>query len=532
MLEQFVNFSELSYFFGNFQPLTPYGVDQKAAMNLFSTTKELNSEFDLIELFIDFLSSKEDAVAKIESRLKRITMLDFLQNDKYDSSDIFLVKKFLINYKAIFDILSDNLISELSAFYDSNELLKKLNIDSSNEETFYISDKYDSKLAKVRKEVKDVGEKLKKLKSTRINEIKEKHGLDFEGKDFLVIDEKESVNLSKELFYFEPYDTQYLVAKPVFQGNYHKLRVEIDKLIQKEKKIESEIIEKLSKSIFSEKQNLTMYIHFVERIDTLLAKAKLSVTFNMVRPAVQKYGSKIKIKDGRFIPLLELCEKLETNYCPINVDLEGKDIVIRGANMGGKTVLLKSVAFLQLLTQLGHFVPASSFSTVLFESFCYIGSENMETQEGLSSFGLDIHQFNSAFSVKGNKALFIFDEFARTTNSREGLALTASILSEFCEDKNIYSFLATHFMDLPEIKGLSKYCMKGLNLDKFKDIYNNKSSDNLKDRLKMINQCMDYNVVHDSDNMAQDDALKIAYLLGLDKNIIKNAENFLGENND
>lgn len=532
MLNHFFNFPEMSGFYENYRPLTPYGIADKASQRLFTTARSLKKEHDLIDLFIASLKKNPDKISRIEYHLNKIPLVEFPQNGKYDGADIFIIKKFLMNYRAVHDQLNAQIINALGACFRSEDLIEHLNPDNTRDETFYISDKYSPELAKLRAEIKKLDQNLARQKNDRLDEIKKLSGLDFSDKDFLVISEPEAARLNRDFFYFESFDSQHLKVKPVYDDKYISVHAQKDRLIQKELEIEAEVLEKLSSLIESKKTGILKYANFVERIDVLLAKAKLAIKFGMTRPELTPFGQNIAVKSGRFVPQQDLCHELGTRYCPVDVEFDRKNIVINGANMGGKTVFLKSLAFFQILTQLGHYVPAKLYRTTLFEKFAYIGPENLGTKAGLSSFGLEIYQFNSAYSEPNRKCLFILDEFARTTNSREGLALTAAILEEFTRNKKTYSFLATHFMEIPSIKGLSTYRMKGLNIDDFKKICLHKTDSDLKERIKMINNCMNYNVVHETDNPSHGDAIKIAYMLGLKSDIISSAEKFLGDNDD
>ena len=84
-------------------------------------------------------------------------------------------------------------------------------------------------------------------------------------------------------------------------------------------------------------------------------------------------------------------------YTPLDAVLDANVTVIFGSNMGGKTVALKSFAFLQACAQTGLFVPAVRFETRLFKHFHYLGEgAAKEETQGLSGFGFEIRQFVEA----------------------------------------------------------------------------------------------------------------------------------------
>ena len=73
--------------------------------------------------------------------------------------------------------------------------------------------------------------------------------------------------------------------------------------------------------------------------------------------------------------------------------------------------------------------------------------------------------------------------------------------------------------------------MKGLNIEHYKKYYDNQHSYELTERIKLINSFMEYEVIPDTREAQDSDALKIAQLLGLSSKVISNAEIYLGEDN-
>jgi len=261
----------------------------------------------------------------------------------------------------------------------------------------------------------------------------------------------------------------------------------------------------------------------LENIDLLLAKSHLAIKFNMTRPQLNPMGKSIKIKNGIHIPMEEKCELLQTKYTLVNVEFNNRLIVINGSNMGGKTVMLKSIGFMQILAQTGFFVPAEKFETVLFEHIHYIGETNFDAVNGLSSFGLEISCFINTLTTSKTNTLYLIDEFARTTNTLEAESLISAILEMFNANEKIYLFLSTHFMNIISFDNLSFYKMKGLNYLEYKKYYTENKME-LSERIKIINSFMDFQVELDNAKTNVYDAINVAEILGLDSKIIEKAK--------
>ena len=129
------------------------------------------------------------------------------------------------------------------------------------------------------------------------------------------------------------------------------------------------------------------------RLDLTLAKARLAYATNAVKPSVS--GDKLRLKE---LTNPETAEKLGLRgaaFTPVSIEAERGVTLITGANMGGKSVALKTVALNVLLALAGFFVYASEATVPLF-GFVEILNENMQSVDrGLSTFGGEIVRLNS-----------------------------------------------------------------------------------------------------------------------------------------
>ena len=135
-------------------------------------------------------------------------------------------------------------------------------------------------------------------------------------------------------------------------------------------------------------------------------------------------------------------------YQPVDFDFaKGIPATVIGANMGGKTVAMKTVCMLQYLYQFGFPLPAAEVVMTPFDDirFC-IGDEQSE-RAGLSSFAAEMQRIDRAIAAvdAGGRVLVLVDEPARTTNPVEGTALVAALLERLGQEPNLALILTTHY---------------------------------------------------------------------------------------
>lgn len=209
--------------------------------------------------------------------------------------------------------------------------------------------------------------------------------------------------------------------------------------------IEDEVKTGLSARLRPWAGELRRVMNALANLDILLAKAKLMVREGYVIPT---FGSSCKIK-GMFHPQVkDVLSRRAREFQAVDFEYStGSTATVIGANMGGKTVALKTLCLIQYLCQFGFAVPAASACLEVFESihFC-IGDEQNE-QKGLSSFAAEMLRINNVIVTTGRglKLLALIDEPARTTNPVEGSALVSSLLKILNGKQNLALVITTHY---------------------------------------------------------------------------------------
>lgn len=135
-------------------------------------------------------------------------------------------------------------------------------------------------------------------------------------------------------------------------------------------------------------------------------------------------------------------------YVPNNIQLtEERLTLITGPNSGGKTAICKTIAQIQLLTQIGCPVPAESVRTTIADSIFYQVPEYNSLDEGEGRFGTELQRTKDIFLASSAKSLVILDELSEGTTYEEKLETSENILDGFRRKKNT-TLLITHNHEL------------------------------------------------------------------------------------
>lgn len=199
----------------------------------------------------------------------------------------------------------------------------------------------------------------------------------------------------------------------------------------------------------------------IGRLDLALGKARLAVRYGAVMPEI---GSDRFLMKGMINPkFAEALSEKGRGFVPVSMELEKGSVVITGANMGGKSIAIKTLALNAMLAMCGYAVFAESAELPLIDDLYLLSEDREDAMSGLSSFGGEMKAFDAMLSDSGGKecVLVLLDEFARGTNPHEGAALVKAAAKLFNARGNTYAVLATHFDGVAKL-GRLHYQVAGL----------------------------------------------------------------------
>nr|WP_330373650.1 hypothetical protein [Robinsoniella peoriensis] len=222
-----------------------------------------------------------------------------------------------------------------------------------------------------------------------------------------------------------------------------KLKAELGELDIAQSNEERRILYTLSSCVGEYKAEILLNLEYIEELDYIFAKAKLSAAMQGVEPKINT-GRRIRIVNGRH-PLLG------REYCvPLNLELGEyhRGIIITGPNTGGKTVALKTVGLFSIMAQCGLHVPCEEADLAMnTQVLCDIG-DNQSILENLSTFSAHIKNVIDILELVDKESLVLMDEVGSGTDPAEGMGIAIAILEEL-KNSNCSFIATTHY---PEVK--------------------------------------------------------------------------------
>ncbi len=441
----------LQYVFELLDIRTPMGKKKLMNMEMICEQGKLDVEFDLIE---NLMQEDPKIIAEIQvwlSHLRDIfgTLRNLEQNLNLNDVELFEIKSFVFHCHEIFK-LHEKFSLQAVKIPKLSALIPLLDPQNTGILSFYIYDDYSEQLATARK----------KLKAG-----------------------KKSGKSSEEL-----------------ELLFHEA---------------SEIEQKVREELCWELRNFTTKLFEAYRqlahLDLLIAKSVQAKKIKLNRPKLVESKTAYT---ALFNPMIkDELEQQNKKYQPINIELEKSVCLITGANMSGKTVILKTLALCQYLCQFGFFVPALKAEISLVDCIMIFIGDELPESNSFSSFASEMLCVNQMIKASRNETeiLILIDELARTTNPIEGVAIVNAVADIFAQH-HTKSVITTHYSHLKPC--LRKLRVKGLD-QKLDEKNINKNN---------MNHYMDYSLIEDNTNKAPHEALRVASLLGIDSELIEKAK--------
>ncbi|WP_437971003.1 DNA mismatch repair protein MutS [Sorangium sp. So ce260] len=189
--------------------------------------------------------------------------------------------------------------------------------------------------------------------------------------------------------------------------------------------------------------------------DVAAALADVAHRNDYVRPHVTS-GEAIAIRDGRH-PVVERYAAAG-HFVPndTRLDLAGERLwLITGPNMAGKSTLMRQVALIVVLAQMGSYVPAREAEIGLVDRILSRVGASDNVARGESTFMVEMRETAEILRDATRRSLVILDEIGRGTSTYDGLAIAWAVAEHLFDAIGCRALFATHYHELTELSSRS-----------------------------------------------------------------------------
>lgn len=232
--------------------------------------------------------------------------------------------------------------------------------------------------------------------------------------------------------------TLFIEPMGVVQANNELIELEA-----KEQKEIQRILAELSAEAAAHREDIQWDYDALVHLDLIFARGQLSYKMDGVRPEVRRDGA-IHLRRARH-PLLD-----PKKAVPIDIELGDTfdTLVITGPNTGGKTVSLKTLGLLTLMTQCGFHIPVGDRSSIsVYQRVLADIGDEQSIEQNLSTFSAHMTNIVSILAEADRYSLILFDELGAGTDPVEGAALAIAVI-QHVRQRGARVAATTHYAEL------------------------------------------------------------------------------------
>jgi DNA mismatch repair protein MutS len=215
--------------------------------------------------------------------------------------------------------------------------------------------------------------------------------------------------------------------------------------------IENRELERLRDRVLESQKELQESASALAEIDTFLSLAMAALHYNYVRPLLRDDTTLI-IEEGRH-PVVERFHTSEV-FIPNDVRLDDRESrikIITGPNMSGKSTYIRMAALIQLMIQIGSFVPAARVEAGLADRvFARVGASD-NIARGESTFLVEMNETAAILNNATERSLIIMDEVGRGTSTYDGLSIAWAVVEYILRYLGSRTLFATHYHELTDL---------------------------------------------------------------------------------
>ena len=219
---------------------------------------------------------------------------------------------------------------------------------------------------------------------------------------------------------------------------------------EKLNKLEREIFNSLVSKIAANSNLVLKLANSLSLMDVFQSFAWTAFQHDLVKPKISKDKKVLNIKKA-WHPLIKAAIKDQFVPHDLRLDEESFFGLITGPNMAGKTTVMREMAIIQFLAQIGSFVPAQSADLGIRDYlFSRLGASD-DIIKGQSTFMVEMSETAEIIRHATEDSLIVLDEIGRGTSTYDGLSIAWSLVEYFVSKTKALTLFSTHYHELIEL---------------------------------------------------------------------------------
>ncbi len=212
--------------------------------------------------------------------------------------------------------------------------------------------------------------------------------------------------------------------------------------------LELQLYESLRSSLATQATRLLKLAQKVATLDVLCGLAELAHRSGYLRPTMTR-ELRIDIREGRHPVIEQLRERGTFVPNDTTLDPDGEQIlVLTGPNMAGKSTVMRQVALISILAQMGSFVPAARAELGLVDRVLTRVGASDNLSRGDSTFMVEMRETSNILAKATRRSLVVLDEIGRGTSTYDGLSIAWAVAEYLHDVSGCKTLFATHYHEL------------------------------------------------------------------------------------
>ncbi len=298
-------------------------------------------------------------------------------------------------------------------------------------------------------------QELKEREISKINNLKLQYHRSFGY--FLAVSKAKSINVPDHWIRRQTLTNEERFITPELKERESKIFQIKSRISQ----LEYELFCKLRVLVGNKATNIRQASRAISCLDVLAGLAELAATNNYIEPKIidntdYKKSRILSIIEGRH-PVVEQI-LIDKSFVPNDINLGSKTdlIILSGPNASGKSCYLRQVGLLQIMAQIGSWIPAKSGTIGIADQlFTRVGAVD-DLAAGQSTFMVEMIETAFILNKATEKSLVLLDEIGRGTSTFDGLSIAWSVSEFLAQNIKSRSIFATHYHELNQISDMNK----------------------------------------------------------------------------